>query len=380
MESALPNKIELPCLKAGQHGRKLYLCAIPARVLAELHSRKILDVDAWTPQHREGYQRTPVTTRARRFARYISEKGNKGISPTSLLLYQRDTDNGIEWHDGKLTIPIPERAEKPLLYIVDGQHRTLGISEGFLQEILDASVDFDVPTVVLVGDTSVNPFIEEAQQFITINTTQKRVRTDLANQQLLKIKSANSGVIAETSPIPSGTKKDLQPYATVITNTLTDDPSSPWYGKIVRPGTARAESGLPSQGQFEDSLMDSYVGSALIDYGVSGGYTVGEMAAVLKNYWAAIFEIMPSTIERPGDFYVTKTIGIHALNALLPSMFMLKRLNKIPTKVDFKRVLMQIESFAEEHWGSGGEISTYGGGKAAFRNLTIELHKQLLEQ
>ncbi|MDG6249840.1 DGQHR domain-containing protein [Methanocalculus sp.] len=373
------DRIELPCIEGRQHGRKIYVCTIPGSVLADLYSRKVIDVDEWTPQHRDGYQRTPVVTRARRFARFISDKGEKGISPTSLLLYQRDITNGVHYDNGNLVIPFSDNMKNPLLYIVDGQHRTLGISEGYLHGILNYEIEFDIPVVVLVGDKSIDPYIEEASQFITINTTQKRVRTDLANQQLLKIRSAKSGIISANSQLIVGTKKELQPFATAIVNTLTDDEKSPWFGKIVRPGTARAESGLPSQGQFEDSLMDSYIGSSLIDFGASGGYNIGEMVTVLGQYWAAIFELMPNSIENPKNYYVTKTLGIHALNALLPSIFMLKRLDKIPVKEDFKKILNKIESFSEDQWITGGEIGSYGGGKSAFRNLTIELHKQLLE-
>lgn len=367
--------LQIPCMRANQNGRTLYVCTIRAKELADLYNRKIIAVDVWSPQNPDGYQRMPVVTRARKYARYVA---NRGVTPTSVLMYLRDLNNGVKFKDGILTIPKPNQIEKPLLYLVDGQHRTLGLSEGFEQGYFDNKIELDIPVVILTKGP-MDPYIEEASQFVTINTEQKRVRTDLANQQLLKIRSALKDIINKDSLMEIGSKKEITPYATAITNFLTEDIDSPWYEKIVRPSTPRASSGLPSQGQFEDSLLDAYIGDSIIGYGISAGYTVGELVTVLKNYWGAIFEIIPGAIERPEEYYVTKTIGIHALNALLPSIFHIKRLSKIPDKNEFFKVLSKIELLAEQYWVAKGEVSTYGGGKSAFKTLTIDLHKQLLQ-
>ncbi len=367
--------VEVACIEAKQHGRSIYVCSMSASDLANLYNLGVIAVDSWSPQHQDGYQRMPVITRARKFARYIA---TKGISPTTILMYLRDPKNGIEFKNGKLTIPIPERVERPLLYLVDGQHRTLGLSQGFEMGLFDNQLQLEIPIAILVKDNRVNPLIEEASQFVTINTEQKRVRTDLANQLLLNIRSELKDEIEQTTLLDFGTRKELTPYATTITNILSEDPESPWFERIVRPSTTRAASGLPSQGQFEDSLLDGYVGDSIIGYGVSAGYTVGELVTVLENYWRAVFELMPKTIEEPEKYYVTKTIGIHSLNALIPSIFHIKRLDKVPSKDDFKKVLGRIDLFSESFWSAGGDVGSYGGGKVAFKNLTVDLHKQLL--
>jgi len=369
----------MPCVKVNQHGRTIYVCSIPGVKLAELYSNGIISVDAWSQTNPEGYQRSPVITRARKFTRYI-QKG--GISPTSILLYQRDITNGVTFDGGYLTIPVPDHIEKPLLYLVDGQHRTLGLKEGFDQGTLDEKMTFEVPISILVkGENIKNPFIEEASQFVTINQEQKRIRTDLASQQILKIRSTDQDEITKNTALSLETKKGYGPYATTITNFLAEDEDSPFYDKIVRPNTPRAESGLPSQGQFEDSLLDSYVSDSVIGYFAASGYSVGEGVSVLKNYWSAIFSRMPNVLEEPEKYYVTKTIGIHALNGLLPSLFMLFRgkLKKVPTTEEFHKVL-SADTFNESFWAVGSEgAGTYGGGKAAFKTLTKELHRQLLD-
>jgi DGQHR domain-containing protein len=372
-------EMEFPCIKAGQHGRTYYSCVIPADKLSELYSHGIIGVDVWKPEHREGYQREPVIQRARKFGSYVAAGD---ISPTALLLYQRDLSNGVTFNDGKLIVPIKKAAE-PLLYLVDGQHRALGLKDGFTRGALDESLKFDVPVVILLKGSK-DPYIEEAQQFVTINSTQKRVRTDLASQQLLKIAEQGGGklkgMITSGSVIDVGAPKDvLKLYATYVANALTDDPTSPLYGKIIRPAAARADSGLPSSSQFEDSLLDNYVEGSVMSFAANRGYTIGELTELLKNYWAAIFELLPSAVESPSEYHVTKTIGTHALNALLPSMFNLKRLKKVPNKDDFKKELSTLEFMTDEsHWGKGGSIGEYGGGKGAFKRLTKDLHTNLL--
>lgn len=368
--------VEIPCIEAKQHGRSIYVCTMSAYDLSNLYNSGVIAVDSWSPQHQDGYQRMPVVTRARKFARYVA---TKGISPTTILMYLREPNNGIVFKNGKLTIPIPEKIENPLLFLVDGQHRTLGLSQGFEMGLFDKNLELEIPVTILVKDSRINPLVEEASQFVTINTEQKRVRTDLANQLLLNIRSELKEEIEQTTLLDFGTRKEIAPYATSITNTLSEDPTSPWFEKIVRPSTPRAASGLPSQGQFEDSLLDGYVGDSIINYGVSAGYTVGELVTVLKNYWSAVFELLPNTIKEPEKYYVTKTIGIHALNALIPSVFHVKRLEKVPTKDAFKKVLGKMDAFNETFWSSNGEVGSYGGGKVAFKNLTVDLHKQLLE-
>jgi hypothetical protein len=188
------------------------------------------------------------------------------------------------------------------------------------------------------------------------------------------------GVITTGSVIDLGASKDiLKLYATHVSNTLTDDPASPLYGKIVQPTATRTDTGLPSSSQFEDSLLDNYVEGSVMSFAANRGYTIGELTDLLKNYWAAIFELIPGAVESPSEYYVTKTIGTHALNALLPSMFNLKRLKKVPTKDELKKVLSSLELMADEsQWGKGGSIYEYGGGKGAFKRLTKELHTNLL--
>ena len=44
--------------------------------LADLYIKGVVSVDVWSQNHADGYQRAPVVTRARKYARYSSKRGS----------------------------------------------------------------------------------------------------------------------------------------------------------------------------------------------------------------------------------------------------------------------------------------------------------------
>ena len=149
-----------------QHGIEMYNAVISAGDLVKAHK-----VDVWKPNNETGYQREPEPTRAKAFSRHISAE----ISPPAIMANIRDSDKkGIKYSNGLLEIPdgIP-------LWLVDGQHRV-----GGLQLLLDSAgekfADLQMPIVITVGQS----VYEEAKQFVVVNRTQKKVRTDLGERFL----------------------------------------------------------------------------------------------------------------------------------------------------------------------------------------------------
>ncbi len=131
----------------------------------------------------------PVATRKREIGRYLMEKdailpiggllnaraqdNSDVVTYGELLQFEEEsTQNGISF--GKLTIP----DESLPLWIVDMQHR-LG---GFEWAIKEQSAEYlgNFPLVVTISDGLSK--IEELDQFDIINSTQKKVRTDLARR------------------------------------------------------------------------------------------------------------------------------------------------------------------------------------------------------
>jgi DGQHR domain-containing protein len=380
----MQDTLKISVVKGEQNGHTIYVGVISGRDLVRMYDSGVARVDIWGPSNPKGYQRTLSPTRARSFGRYL---GNGNLSPTNVLIHIRDPENGVRLETGALYVPLPSRGEtaiKPLLYIVDGQHRSFGISQAFAQGWITEEQRIDVPVTFWVDDTRDEEVsrLAEAEQFETINTLAKRVRTDLAHQIVLKAHEARSGRITNSSEIPIGaTQDELSPLVTYITNQLAERSSSPLMSRIVRPNVPRNTTGLPSQGQFEDSLLDNYLGSgSVLTWAAGTGLNVGSVVQLLSNYWGTIFELCPKALEDPEEYHLTKTLGVHSMNGALPSIMNRFRLPSVPSKEQFKVVLKKAEAFSEsdpEFWKKNGRAGEYGGGKKAFKALARDIVESL---
>jgi len=134
--------------------------------------------DAWSPSNRNGYQRTPTESRFKKIARYVLGKDGHPhpVLPQAVVLNTRPEDakklrfTGSAEGVGMLEIP-----EDMILWEVDGQHRLGGLRHALGEN--PAFADFPIPIVITEGLTR----LDEAVLFFVVNTTQKRVGTDLAS-------------------------------------------------------------------------------------------------------------------------------------------------------------------------------------------------------
>ena len=351
-----------------QHGRKIITGFISARSLAELFENKEIKIDEYSVSNPNGYQREYSKTRARKFARFIGDTDN-GISPTNILIYSRDPFDPVE-EEGVITIP--NHAE---LYIVDGQHRTAGISEAFKMGELDKDEDYDVPVSLLIWKSGKDQRLEEAMQFFTINTQSKRPRTDLARQFIYNKSQAENGQIGPNTTLKMELKKnEYIPYAIYIARQL--DKSGPWT-KLINPPNGRKDAPAPiSQGSFSDSLYP------ILDYAQNAGLNMGEIANLLNNYWKAIFELCPESYKEWRKSLLMKTSGVFSLHLFLPILITRKRnLGDVPTKEQFKQILGEMnEHFNDDFWNSEkGEAGKYGTGRKSFTELKNDIIEELEE-
>jgi|SRR2546427_1459689 len=379
----MQEQIRIPVVKGEQNGRTIYVGLIPAKELARMYDCGVAKVDIWGPGNPRGYQRTLSATRARSFGRYLGEGRN--LSPTSVLLHIRGPGNGVRLDGGSLIVPLPPKGEtspKPLIYIVDGQHRSFGISYAMSEGAIEDGRQVDIPVTVWMDDTNdeSDSRLDEAEQFETINTEAKRVRTDLAHQILLKTEESKKGKFSESSEMPIGkTREELVTLATFITNELAQRTASPLFAKIVRPNVPKNTTGLPSQGQFEDSILDNYLGSgSVVTWAAGAGLNAGSVIKLLSNYWGAIFELRPEALKNPEEYFLTKTLGVHAMNGVLPAMISRCHLPSVPSEDKFKEVLGELEAFTDDDfWTTGGQAGNYGGGKKAFKALAKDIVESL---
>ena len=353
-------------VEAKQHGRRMIVGAIKASDLAELYEKGALKIDMYSPQNPDGYQRALSKTRSRKFGRFIGKE--KGISPTAILIYVRDAYGGIQnIGEGRYEITVSQ-PEEMALFITDGQHRTDGIYEALKEGWLDQNSEYEVPVTIVFWDPDKSPRdqrLEEALLFYIINTTQKRMRTDLAHQYIYKAHEKDKGPIGETTKLPFGIKKkDYIPYEIFIARRLREDSTSPWYNMILPPNS-RGDAPI-SEGSFTDSLKP------ILDYAMQANLSMGEIISLLKNFWTAVFDLCPQAKKNYDGYVLMKTAGVYSLHIFLPVLLIRKpNLGTNPTVKQFKDVLINIGNcFTDDFWKSdGGEAASYGTSKKSFQEL-----------
>ena len=349
-----------------QHGRKMITGFVSARNLAELYENGGLKIDEYSISNPDGYQREHSITRARKFARFIADDEN-GISPTNILIYLRQNFEPVV-KEGNISLP-----DGAPLYIVDGQHRTVGFSEAYKIGLLGESENFDVPISLLIWSPDKSPEdqrLEEAMQFYTINTQLKRPRTDLAHQYIYKVKQVEKGPIGPNTKLPMDLKKkDYVPYEIYISEQLYK--SGPWKNLIIPPN-GHDEAPM-SQGSFTDSL------GPVLDFAQNAGLTMGNVIELINNYWSAITELCPESYDDWGNYLLMKTSGVYSLHLFLPLLLTRKRnLGNLPTKEQFLKVLSTMnEHFSDSFWNAqNGSASKFGGGKKAF----TEIYRDIIDE
>ena len=349
-----------------QHGRKIVSGFVSAKKIADMFEKGQLKIDEYSLDNPNGYQREHSLTRARKFARFETKKD--GIPPENILIYSRKDFDPVE-KDGKIEI-----LDSLPLYIVDGQHRTVGFSEAFKMSLMDIDEEYDVLITILFWNPEMSPEdqrLEEATQFFTINTQQKRPRTDLAHQYIYRQTQTKNGPIGFDTRLPMNLKKkDYVPFEIFVAEQLFKQ--GVWKKRINPPNGH--ENAPISQGSFTDSL------SPIMDYAQNAGLKLGDIIQLLNNFWSAIAELCPDAYDNWNNYLLLKTPGIFSLHIFLP-ILIARRHNLAPvaTKEQFYEVIKQLpEHFSDSFWNSStGSASKFGGGKKAFSEISQDIVYEL---
>jgi len=292
--------LELDVLKVVQTGwrkdeRKdveLYITTLTAR---DLLNEDIVRVDRWDQEKNpEGYQRPLAGYRPREIARYLTEEA--GIFPTSILLNVRGEikfepkEDGI----GKLIIP-PESLP---LWLVDGQHRVVGIRHCIKQGFTDY-LDYQLPVTI----TNLRRE-HEVTMFYIINKRQKGVPVDVAERNLREM--LRTGLELEKEP------KHLVSAAKVldITEYLNEDPESPFYDKIYYTLSQRKDR------LVKESIMSRAIGKMFDKNEFFITEDRDKVKEFLKNYWNAAKELYPTAFGNNDEYNLTRSQGIRAMTYL----------------------------------------------------------------
>jgi len=362
----------------------LYLTALPASYLA-LRA----DIDRWTRENREGYQRPPYESRLRQkgrasIVRYLLEE--MGVFPTSVLLnvrcnlsFKEELKISEKISYGKLTIPDNER-----LWIVDGQHRLEALKR--VTSIKPEFENYPVPVTIM----SLKNKFDEMLLFYIVNSRQKRIPTDIAYRHLQSMveKVEVEERYTWIKNVLLGPEERRKGVAALIVDYLVEDPESPFYGRVRFLGEEKEEWHLT-----EDSVLIRYV-SKLLSEKTFSLMDPSAVADLLIQYWKAIEELYPLCF-REGEsenYTLLKHTGIASLTYLFPTIYaycmmegdvsmekMKELLGYLKEQVDDPRLPLPYRRPIDERWWSraGGESIARATGEATFNEIAKNFAKKI---
>jgi DGQHR domain-containing protein len=365
--------IKINAIQIKQNNRVFYIAALLAGDLV-----RITKVDIWQQGEEDpGYQRAPSETRMRNIGRYVMSHNaimpvggllnarinvkNESNSFGTMLSFNEQSSNG-DIKFGELTIP----DEANPLYIVDMQHRLGGFQWALSQPGGEILKNF--PLVVTIADGLTK--LEEIDQFDLINTTQKKVRTDLAR----RLKSIQAQDLDHHEQLEA-TGKLWEAKGALVADWLNTH-SGVWYGKIIPPNKSKSE--MPFAVMRETSFVESLKPILITPYFAMRSEE--HAANLIDRYWEAIRNVFPEAFESPDDYVIQKTPGVFSLHSIANFVFeVAKQKGEISTeKIQEIISPMQKIEGGSFFWKSENDngASQYGSQKG-FKLLTIRLRKLL---
>lgn len=355
-----------------QNRHIFYSVVLPAGKIIEMSK-----VDAWDPDNpMSGYQRVPSAARKREIGMYALKSDS--IMPVGGLLNARDSDQHDgghygsklkfepEYKDGHISfglLTIPDEALP--LYIVDMQHRIGGYEWAIEQEGGERLEDF--PLVATIADGLSK--MEEVDQFDIINTTQKKVRTDLAR----RLKAIQATDVDHMLAMDKRGKL-WEAKGPVIAEKLNNG-IGPWAGKILPPNRGKEEQ--PTMVVRETSFVTSLKPILQTPYFIRQSEEAA--AELITRFWVAIQRVWPEAFENPDEYVIQKSPGVFSLHELAPEVFeMVRDSGEITVENIFKVVKSLGEIGGSEFWEANNSdgAASYGSMKG-FRFLASDLRQFL---
>ncbi|MHA8138697.1 DGQHR domain-containing protein [Lactobacillaceae bacterium Scapto_B20] len=317
-----------------QRNRYIVTGSIKAKDLLRIYT-----IDEWKPNkpiEEQGSQREPIKAHYRKIGRQFEK--NDFWLPTSIVMSEsaellpKNSDNQFaRTKDDSFTI---DRVESPLdmpivrvtlkndhkLRVVDGQHRIKGIEYAINDKHIPGLNDFELPYVLMITKDR----IDEIQSFYEINSTPKKVATDLALQLLNELENQRNGKLsaAELNKL----------IALNASMDLNSDPDSVWYNGISI-GKTKDMNVIASSTSFVGALRKLISGKnaskVILNYITSGHEKTTEspndkdqmgelLSKILVNYWNALKKLLPDAFpddpEKKQKWVIQKTPGIYSMN------------------------------------------------------------------
>lgn len=265
-----------------------------------------------------GYQRPPQTVRINELAQDLEKR--RVDLPTAVLLNIRDQsvlqamqydDNGcarldMEWfsHQGRA------RSAGAYFFVVDGQHRILALQRLIENDPTGDWQDFQIPFVCMLGADE----DEEMDQFYTVNSKAKSVRTDLAFELLKERADKNQDVY--DSLIERG--REWQVDGSNIAQRLLE--ASPvWQNRVRLPSMDKGTTTINNA-----SLVTS-LKSPLNDSPLFKRSSLDQRVKILDAYWRGIKAALPEAFSDPTKYSIQKGLGVIIMHEVMPDVIEIVR-------------------------------------------------------
>lgn len=326
-----------------QDNQHFYETAIPA---TELIDSELFRPDRWNPVSNEGYQREISPEHARRIQQFLKGDNGTNVLPTNVIINSRKPFRIENRGDGLVEIEIKDFP----LYVIDGQHRISGIRQAV--EAGTADLEHYELGVTLTQFS----LRDEMIHFRNINGR--------ANRPPRALSDVLMGRLAEEyGLVPSSVDEQGIIRANRVVMRLATDVNSPWYGKIALGGTRRRAFHLTVQSAMTQSMKAMFTNGRFSDPDEDSGH----IYRIFADFWEAIAEVWPATMENPYQYLLMRGGGFFAWHRVLSRI--LTNLNFNPTKADFVAALTRLRD--DTGWDSEFWLFTTRGNTSGARQLML---------
>jgi len=353
--------ITRPAALVRQGVLRLYATSLQVRDLMRPNFYTINKLDP--ADEASGFQRLLNEGRAKRLSEYLIDghAERDAFLPTSIFLA---TSKSIQFDSSTHTISFDVDEVGPLS-VVDGQHRIAGLV--LAAEKNPEFLEFEVPVNIAVELDD----ISQMCHFLIVNTTQKSVDKAVEQQIVGRLTKMISLEKMPTMPrwIRRQVDKGEDARALSVATFLNSDPKSPWRGKIRMANDDGDENATINQGSFINSLKRNIFSA---NNPLSNPVWDINRAAILLNYWSAVFELLVDDSEISSVIY--KTNGVEFFHLVSATVFTHLAARKDFKKETIKALLTRaFENLPPEHvglahpqwWQRGNEASGLNRGAIA---------------
>jgi len=284
-----------------QAGISMFITSLTVRQIKDLFRTGQLIVDAYEPSNPSGYQRGMDEARAAEISDFLSS--NIAVLPALLpgaviLNCRKPKTIRYDQTKGQLTIQ-----DNTVFHVVDGQHRLSALQKTRVSK-------YEIPVTIIQG----LDIAQEAGQFLTINTKQKRVRPDLQLRILYSQDRKNTRRLIDILGVDNWKLEAL-----TLCIAMNDKNESPWRNLILRPGEKKNGQWRPiTEANFVDSLNFFCNRQSPIK-----AVPLEEKETFLIRYWEEVRKLYtPGFTEADGpDYSLARGLGAGVFNTMAPSVY-----------------------------------------------------------